>query len=150
MRCTFIQLDFSLRPSRHKLEPVFVIKSNTFNKLRQMAVRSLKTALQTQDAALVYVPHGNPLPCIYEDEIAELSKSVIRSHSPQAVSLACLSKLTQSALSAGGLSHLIALQSECIRTYMRVNRISDSEFDSALDALGRAGRTAEYLGSLPA
>lgn len=84
-------------------------------------------------------------------EVSTLSQSVIRSHSTRAVSLACLVQLTQSAFlkSSADMSGLLSLQRECVRSYMREHGMPKGEVRSALEALGRAGSTAEYLDSIP-
>ena len=96
-------------------------------------------------------PDPRHAPGISSAEVASLSAAVIKSHRPRAVALACLVQLTHSALSksAADLSSLLALQRECVRSYMREHGIPKGEVGAALEALGRAGQTAEYIDSIP-
>lgn len=88
---------------------------------------------------------------VSDSEVVALSQSVIKSHSPRAVSLACLVQLTRSAFvkQSQDLTPLLTLQCECVRSYMREHGMPNGEVSAALEALQQAGSTAEYLDSLP-
>ena len=92
---------------------------------------------------------------VTDTERQTLSRRITDTHPPDATNLACLMHLTESMFTAHELqanivlSPLLDLQRDCVRAWMKQKGISKKEVTSAMESLGRASGTVDYLDRMP-